>query len=144
MRAISLAAFLLTAAFTSLPAQAPTASASEQEVRALVAKMFDAMRDGPRVARMIRDCKDALLGQEALRLEHHVAELLDGIRGRVRGDRPRETQRAAFERYAELMRKSEPAHWRRTRAAGALRGALVALGARRLKRALFARAGSRA
>jgi len=44
MRAITLSAFLLTAAFASLDAQAPAASASEQEVRAVVAKMFDAMR----------------------------------------------------------------------------------------------------
>ena len=44
MRAITLSAFLLTAAFASLDAQAPAANASEQEVRAVVAKMFDAMR----------------------------------------------------------------------------------------------------
>ena len=44
MRAITLSAFLLTAAFTSIEAQAPAATASEQEVRAVIAKMFDAMR----------------------------------------------------------------------------------------------------
>ena len=44
MRALTLSAFLLTAAGTSLEAQAPATNGSEQEVRALVTRMFDAMR----------------------------------------------------------------------------------------------------
>jgi hypothetical protein len=44
MRAFSLSLLLLTTGLTSLQAQATTTSTSEQEVRAVVAKMFDAMR----------------------------------------------------------------------------------------------------
>ena len=63
MRAITLSAVLLTAAITSLPAQAPAASASEQEVRAVVAKLFDAMRARDTVAlRSVFDSGARLIG----------------------------------------------------------------------------------
>ena len=63
MRAITLSAFLLTAALASLQAQAPAATPAEQEVRAVVTKMFDAMRARDTVAlRSVFDSGARLIG----------------------------------------------------------------------------------
>jgi hypothetical protein len=101
------------------------------------------MQDKPTVECMARDCKQALLSTDALRVEHHVNELLDGIRGAVRTDRPRDRQRALFDRHREYTRRVETSFWRRTRALGAIRNALVSLGARRFKRILLAQTRGR-
>jgi hypothetical protein len=98
-------------------------------------EVFAAMSDVTAVARMARDCKEALLSQDALRVEHHVAEIIDAIGTPSRPGR--RDQRALFERYRAHIRTVETSHWRRKRAVNAVREMLVAVGARRLKRALI-------
>jgi hypothetical protein len=103
-------------------------------------EVFAAMRDTSAVARMVRDCKEALLSQDSLRVEHRVAEMLGDIAAGARGG-GRDSQRQLFERYREHMQRVEGAHWRRRRVRGAIHDALVGLGARRLKRVFMPRAG---
>jgi hypothetical protein len=63
MKAFTLSAFLLAGALTTLEAQAPAAGTAEQEVRAVVAKMFDAMRARDTATlRMVFDSGARLIG----------------------------------------------------------------------------------
>jgi hypothetical protein len=60
---MTLSAVLLTAAVASLDAQAPAAKAADQEVRAVVARMFDAMRARDTAAfRSVMDSGARLIG----------------------------------------------------------------------------------
>ena len=102
-------------------------------------EVFEAMRDVVTVTRMARDCKEALLSQEALRVEHRVAEMIGEIAAAARGQA--QPQQALFTRYRAHMEKEEVSHWRRRRTLGVIHNAMVALGARRLKRMFMPRAG---
>lgn len=106
-------------------------------------EVFATMADKASVARMARDCKEALLSQDALRVEHHVAEVIGEIAAAADGSVARDRQQSLFERYRVHMERVEPSHWRRSRTLGAVHRALVAMGARRVKRAFLHRASGR-
>jgi hypothetical protein len=107
-------------------------------------ELFARMADRDGVERVARACKEAVLSNQALRAEHHVAELIGSIAAAVRPGRAAAAgQRALVERYHAQAGRFEAVHWARQRAAESLRAALVPLGARRLKRALVRISGGR-
>jgi hypothetical protein len=106
------------------------------------AEIFTTMSDAGQMARIARACKETLLSQPALRVEHHVAEQIGEIAAAARSSTT-DRQLALFERYREHMKRIEPSHWRRARTLGAVHRTLVAMGARRVKRALLQRAWGR-
>jgi hypothetical protein len=79
-------------------------------------EVYQAMRDRGHVARMIDNCRSALLDVKALRISHAANELLDLIRerspriGRGRGD---DSGRSTFARYEEEMAGRYQRLWRR-------------------------------
>lgn len=108
------------------------------------AEVFERMADVAAVERMVRDCKDALLSRSHLRYSGHVPHLLEQIAGALPPSRSAATarERALLDRYADFSRRVAPGMWRRMRMKERLLQAAVAMGARRIKRALFARTGS--